>query len=211
MTPRSLVLIAALLPAAAHALPRSEVGAHAGTYLAGGAFASELRLDVFAALSAEGRWLPAPRGTFVDHLLVEGAVGGLVPVGTDALGEAVAIARVGLAFDTVRFSVGGQLRLSPTPVSPAQVFPSLDVTWQPGDVAVTFALFDRIAGPVARLAVAWRGFGIAYAPLAGLEAFGRIAVGPTTALEVRAFGLALIDTRMGGATVGLVWTPGGAR
>lgn len=188
--------------------PAPELSAHAGALFSGPQHASGLELEPFGVLTLEGRYRPRPGGGFLDRLLVEGGLGGLAPLGGGALGEVVAIGRVGLGFEQLSFSLGAQLRYAPTPFAPLQLFPSLSVAWRPGVWGVRLALFDRISGPVARLAVEYGQLGLAVTPLMGLEAYGRLPLGTATALEVRGFWNALLDSRNGGLTAGLVWTPG---
>jgi hypothetical protein len=192
----------ALLAAGVLAASPTEVGVYAGGYASGVQTPTELRLEPFSLLYADARVQPLSAGAWRGALL-EASLGGLASLSGRAWGEGVGIARAGWAWSSFSVALGAHVRAAPTP-SAVQLLPSATMAFRPGVWGLRLGLFDRIDGPIARLAFEYGTFGVAVAPV-GVEVYGRLPVSDALAIDLRAFGNGLLDARFAGATAGLVW------
>jgi hypothetical protein len=165
------------------------------TYLGGQLGDVHLGPGVFA----EGR--PTQRGGWTDRLLLSGALAATVPVSTDGpVPGAASVLRLGAELERVVFLLGVHTRFDATP-NPIQVLPSAAVSVRLSQVALTMALLERPVGPWARLAVSYRGLGLAYLAPMGGELFGRWRLSPTLVADVRPWGLRTFNAYSVGAAV----------
>jgi hypothetical protein len=199
-----------------------EIAPAAGVLVSGFRYEGGSVAHTWLTAGANGRVRLALEGAALDALVMDLGAFGLVPVGEPGpAGGVTSVLRVGLEKGAWRVSAGIHGRVDITP-APLLVLPSLEVAWRPGDWGVSLDVMDRPYGPVVRLSVEHRYFGIGYAGLAGLEAWGRLPLGREVSLELRGFGAQLLPGSTGGGTVpvqvggsiGLVWkfgvgSPGG--
>jgi hypothetical protein len=211
----ALLLAAALAaapegPAPAPAAPPAadaEVSAWTGMSVTGYPFRGGLVAQPWLTAGADGRTHLPLFGQEGPRLRLDVGASAFVPLerGGPSHGMA-AVARAGLVAGPWSLSGGVHLDAATAPV---QVLPSLQASWRPaGDWGVTLGLLDRAAGPVARLSLEHRYFGIGYAGMAGLEAWGRLPLGRALSLEVRGFGSRLLSALHAGGSVGLRWQLG---
>ncbi len=178
----------------------TEVALTLGAWSASSAYQGGRSGALFATGDLEAR--------YVFHLLaLEAGLVTQLPFVPNGPGWGVsALARLGVS--TGRFSVtaGALVSFAPSP-APAQVLPSLSAAVRLGPTVASLGLFDRFAAAPARLSLEWHELGLGWVFPLGGEAFGRIHVAPSWAVELRALAFSLYGSLTVIAVAGIVWSP----
>jgi hypothetical protein len=183
---------------------RTEVSAEAGLLSTGYLHGTGYVADSFAFAGAAARI----RTQALSWLLVEVGADGLAPLSRDGSKPGAAgVARVGYAGSTFAFGLGVNAHVDDTP-SPVAVLPSFALTYRPGPVAVTVGVFDRPVGPIAHVNLEVGSFSLGYSAPLGFDAFARVRLTPTTALQVGVFGYQAFGAFYLGGSVALVFGEG---
>ena len=142
-----------------------------------------------------------------NRLLIDAGAVGIIPLtGNGAAGGAAAVLRLGDHWERLSFSLGVNLRLDATP-APFLPLPSAVVAFRfTPNLVLRGALFDEPIGPIARLSLAWRGFGIGYLPPVGAEIFGTVPFSDTISVRLGVTGETLLNTYRLGAAASFTWS-----
>lgn len=223
--------LAAQLSAAAPVTPpqptiHTELTGSGGVYVLADAHFGTTDRWFFATVGVEGRfWYTPPARTVT--LVLEAALYGLGYAGRSTVSPDLASGfagtlRAGFASGNWTFTLGlnghadfVNTRSMTDLVSGATVttavfptpFPSLFLRWRPGPVGFVVGLFDRAVGPLARVGIEHRYFGLAYTILTGAEAYARLPLGNSWHLELRAFHTVFYQASYEGASLSLSWHP----
>lgn len=196
-----------------------ELGVHTGVFVntilhnAGGNLWTP-----FNHVEIRGRFRHPARGNFLDRLILEGSLMTNETLQYPSIFMLGGTLRIGLGWRYFAFTVGVYMRNdfisgldSPSAKQPPsfQIFPSLVMVFRPGALAFTLSLLDRPDGALARLSVEYGSYGIAFSAIYGVEAFARVRLAPTWALELRGYANWWLQKAFSaGGSLGIVWGKG---
>jgi len=213
---RSLVLALFLsslaLPGAARAGGEEGYSLRFGVLAGGRQLPTRLEAQTFSLAELTARRGLKGLPLVGDRLYLGSELALALPAGHQGWGEGLFALRAGLDFGAFAFSLGAQLRYSDVPAAALVVLPSLEMSYGRDQWSVSLGVLDQAQGLPLRLSFAWGNYGLSYAPTPmGLELWARHPLSEALSLEARAYGYELLAARMGGLTLGLRWTPGGAK
>ncbi len=200
-----LTLLSVAGTASAQTFPPAELSAGITGFSSGYTYRGGALVDAFIAPGVEAQLRLPARDAWTDRLRFVAALNAVMPLNREGGAPGVAsVARVGADFARVSFSAGINLRADATP-GHWGVLPSLSATVRLSEVALEAGMLDRPVGALARVAASYRGVGVGYLFPLGGEAFARIGLNNTLALELRAYGFKVFSAFNAGATVGVVY------